>query len=207
MLASSLKLRGRSAKNIAPARSSMPARDRVTGPAQVLGQVLRIRRDGRLHRARQIAVFTGSGIILVISWFSVPWLGASTIGQLIGVRFLWLALMLAFQIAFGRLVFRASRQRLAADFDFRKGGHGGIAGCAVADGQTAGTGLTTTSKLDLYGNAISPGRALPRGRVAQGHHDRHVGRADGAVRLRGRHFRSRRFIDGLSAFAVSTPRG
>ena len=30
--------------------------------------------------------------------------------------------MLAFEIAFGRLVFRASWQRLAADFDFRKGG-------------------------------------------------------------------------------------
>ena len=30
--------------------------------------------------------------------------------------------MLAFEIAFGRLVFHASWQRLAADFDFRKGG-------------------------------------------------------------------------------------
>ena len=30
--------------------------------------------------------------------------------------------MLAFEIAFGRRVFRASWQRLAAEFDFRKGG-------------------------------------------------------------------------------------
>ena len=30
--------------------------------------------------------------------------------------------MLAFEIAFGRLVFRASWQRLAAEFDLRKGG-------------------------------------------------------------------------------------
>ena len=30
--------------------------------------------------------------------------------------------MLAFEIAFGRRVFRASWQRLAADFDFRKSG-------------------------------------------------------------------------------------
>ena len=41
-------------------------------------------------------------------------------GSFIG--FLWLVLMLAFEIAFGRLVFRASWQRLASDFDFRKGG-------------------------------------------------------------------------------------
>ena len=100
----------------------MPVRDRVTGPMQILCQVLRIRRDGGLQRARQIGVFTGSGIILVIAWFSVPWLGASTTGQVLSVGFLWLALMLAFEIAFGRWVFRASRQRLAADFDFRKGG-------------------------------------------------------------------------------------
>jgi hypothetical protein len=32
------------------------------------------------------------------------------------------ALMLAFEIAFGRLVFRASWQRIAAAFDFRKDG-------------------------------------------------------------------------------------
>jgi hypothetical protein len=41
---------------------------------------------------------------------------------LLGVGFLWLALMLMFEIAFGRFVFRASWQRLASDFDFRKGG-------------------------------------------------------------------------------------
>jgi hypothetical protein len=82
--------------------------------AEVLHGILRVRLLNRRvgdHRARQIAVFSGSGIILVIAWFSVPWLGASTTGQL-----------LAFEIAFGRWVFRASWQRLAADFNFRKGG-------------------------------------------------------------------------------------
>jgi hypothetical protein len=33
-----------------------------------------------------------------------------------------LALMLALEVAFGRLVIRASWERLAAEFDFRKGG-------------------------------------------------------------------------------------
>jgi hypothetical protein len=93
--------------------------------AEVLHGILRVRllncRVGD-HRARQIGVFTGSAIILGIAWFSVPWLGASTTGQLLGVGFLWLTLMLGLEVAFGRLVFRASWQRLAADFDFRKGG-------------------------------------------------------------------------------------
>ncbi len=93
--------------------------------AEVLHGILRVRCLNRRvgdHRARQIGVFTGSGIILIIAWFSVPWLGASTAGQLVGVGFLWLVLMLAFEVAFGRLVLRTSWQRLAADFDFRKGG-------------------------------------------------------------------------------------
>ncbi len=46
----------------------------------------------------------------------------TSVAQCLGVGFLWLALMLAFEIAFGRWVFRASWERIAADFDFRKGG-------------------------------------------------------------------------------------
>lgn len=93
--------------------------------AEVLHGILCVRllnRRGGDQRARQITVFTGSGIILAIAWFSVPWFGASTTGKLLSVGFLWLTLMLALEVAFGRLVFRASWQRLAADFDFRKGG-------------------------------------------------------------------------------------
>jgi hypothetical protein len=93
--------------------------------AEILHGILRVRLLNRRvgdHRARQIAVFTGSGIILVIAWLSVPWLGASTTDQWLGVGLLWLTLMLALEVGFGRLVVRASWQRLAADFDFRKGG-------------------------------------------------------------------------------------
>jgi hypothetical protein len=93
--------------------------------AEVLHGILRVRflnpRVGD-RRARQMAVFTGSGIILVIAWFSVPWIGPATSGHCIAVGLLWLVLMLAFEIAFGRLVFRASWERIASDFDFRKGG-------------------------------------------------------------------------------------
>jgi len=93
--------------------------------AEVSHGILRVRLLTRRvgdHRARQVAVFSGSAIILLIAWFFVPWIGVNTVGQCLGVGFMWLALMLAFEITFGRLVFRASWQRIAADFDFRKGG-------------------------------------------------------------------------------------
>jgi hypothetical protein len=93
--------------------------------AEVLHGILRVRLLNRRvgdHRARQVAVFSGSAIILLIAWVSVPWIGVNTIGQCVGVGFMWLVLMLAFEIAFGRWVFRASWERIAADFDFRKGG-------------------------------------------------------------------------------------
>ena len=61
-------------------------------------------------------------MILVIAWFTVPWLGASTRAQLLVVGYLWLVLMLAIEIAFGRFVFNASWMRIGAEFDFRQGG-------------------------------------------------------------------------------------
>ena len=42
--------------------------------------------------------------------------------QLLGVGLMWPALMLAFEVGFGVFVFRAPWRRIAADFDFRKGG-------------------------------------------------------------------------------------
>ena len=82
--------------------------------AEVLHGILRFRllhhRVGD-HRARQIGVFTGSAIILIITWFSVPWLGAPKTGQLLGVGLFWFVLRLAFEMGVGRWVLRASWQR------------------------------------------------------------------------------------------------
>jgi hypothetical protein len=74
------------------------------------------------RRARQIGVFSGSAIILAIAWLAAPWLGANSLRQCLAVGALWFALMLAFDVAFGRLVFHASWRRIAAEFDFRQGG-------------------------------------------------------------------------------------
>jgi hypothetical protein len=93
--------------------------------AEVLQGILRVRFLNRRvgdHRARQIGVFTGSAFLLVIAWVLAPWIGASSVRQSLGIGFMWLVLMLAFEVGFGRLVFRASWQGIASDFDFRKGG-------------------------------------------------------------------------------------
>ena len=42
--------------------------------------------------------------------------------QLLGVGLLWLLLMLAFDIGFGRFVFHASWDRIVSEFDVRRGG-------------------------------------------------------------------------------------
>lgn len=93
--------------------------------AEVLNGIGRVRflnpRVGD-RRARRLAVFTGSVIILAIAWFAVPWVGARGTGERLVVGAVWLALMLAFDVGFGRLVFRASWDRIAADFDLRRGG-------------------------------------------------------------------------------------
>lgn len=82
--------------------------------------------------ARQIAVFTGSAIIIAIAWLAAPWLRATQTRQLVGVGLLWVALMLAFEIALGRLVFGYAWSRLAEDFDIASGGLLGLGMIVIA---------------------------------------------------------------------------
>lgn len=92
---------------------------------EVIHGILRVRflnpRVGD-HRARQIAVFSGSALIFLLAWFLVPPMGISSRVGLLGVGLLWLLLMLAFEIVLGRWVFHLSWKRIGADFDLRRGG-------------------------------------------------------------------------------------
>jgi hypothetical protein len=101
----------------------------VIAAAEALQGSLRVRflnRRAGDRRARQIGVFCGSGLLLTIAWFGVPWIGADTELRLLGIGLLWLALMLAFHLAFERLVLQASWDRIMSDFDLRRGGLLGI---------------------------------------------------------------------------------
>ncbi len=74
------------------------------------------------RRARQISVLTGSAIVLMIAWVSIPWIGVATVRQCLEIGLLWLSLMLAFDLGLGRLYFRLPWKRLLSDFDPRRCG-------------------------------------------------------------------------------------
>jgi hypothetical protein len=92
---------------------------------EVLQSIVRVRLLQRPlgdHRGRQSGVLTSSGIILLLAWFCVPWLGELDSKELLGVGLMWLVLMLGFEIVFVRVVLNTSWRRLAAAFDLRHGG-------------------------------------------------------------------------------------
>lgn len=97
----------------------------VIAAAETLHGIARVRFLNRRlgdRRARQVGVFTGSLIILCIGWFAVPWIAPASRGDCIAIGALWLGLMLAFDVAIGRLAFRVPWSRIAADFNPVKGG-------------------------------------------------------------------------------------
>jgi hypothetical protein len=73
-------------------------------------------------RARQVAVFTGSVIILAVALVCVRWIGAVTTRELLGVGVIWLVLTVAFEILFGRLVMGYSWLRIGSDYNLIEGG-------------------------------------------------------------------------------------
>ena len=72
--------------------------------------------------ARQIGTVSGSVLILMVAWVCSPWLRASTRRAQWAVGLLWVVLMMAFEVAFGRLVAGVSWARLAADYNLARGG-------------------------------------------------------------------------------------
>lgn len=73
------------------------------------------------HAARQLAVISGSLLILLLSWLSAPWLHAATRRSQWQIGGLWLGLMLLFELGLGK-VLGLSWQQLLADYDLRQGG-------------------------------------------------------------------------------------
>ncbi len=72
-------------------------------------------------RARQIAVFTGSALILTIAFLCIRWIGATTRRQLLGLGGLWLVLTVIFEIGLGRLM-GLSWERIGSDYELPHGG-------------------------------------------------------------------------------------
>lgn len=73
-------------------------------------------------RARQIGVFTGSLLILLISALTIRWIRASGPRTLAMIGSAWVVLTVAFEIGLGRLVLGYSWERLGADYNLLEGG-------------------------------------------------------------------------------------
>ena len=72
-------------------------------------------------RARQLAVFSGSLLILLITTLTIRWLQATATRGLVSIGVTWVALTLAFEIGLGRLV-GYSWGRIASDYNLLHGG-------------------------------------------------------------------------------------
>jgi hypothetical protein len=73
-------------------------------------------------RARQIAVFTGSALILAVAALCIRWMKPVRLGDALAIGAVWLVLTLAFEVAFGRLVVQATWSRIGSDYDLARGG-------------------------------------------------------------------------------------
>lgn len=97
----------------------------IIAGAETLHGILRVKllnpRFGD-RRARQVAVVSGSLLILLVGWVTVPWIAPLSTGQSLAAGGLWLALMLALDLGLGRWVMHASWERLLADFNPARGG-------------------------------------------------------------------------------------
>ncbi len=72
--------------------------------------------------SRQVGVVVGSTLIVLITGLTVHWIAAASRRQWLAIGTLWVALMLAAEVALGRCAFAYPWSRIAEDFDPSRGG-------------------------------------------------------------------------------------
>jgi hypothetical protein len=73
-------------------------------------------------KARQISVFSGSALIMTITYLTIRWIGSRNKSTLLRLGIFWLLLTLIFEFVLGRKVLHLSWQRLLSDYNLRRGG-------------------------------------------------------------------------------------
>ncbi len=68
-------------------------------------------------RSRQLAVFSGSLLIFLITYISVPWISPRTPKEAIQVGAIWFLWMMVFEFSVGRFIFGFSWKWLWKDFN------------------------------------------------------------------------------------------
>ena len=75
--------------------------------------------------SRQVGVFVGSVIILLISWLSARWLGAKTLKNQLQFGALWVVLIVVFEVGLGTAL-GYTRERILSDYNLAQGGLMGL---------------------------------------------------------------------------------
>ena len=73
-------------------------------------------------RARQIAVFTGSLLILAITFLFRRWVEAVKTRECLFVGAIWVLLTIGFEIVLGRVFMDLTWERILSDYDLSQGG-------------------------------------------------------------------------------------
>ena len=71
--------------------------------------------------ARDVSVFTGSFVILLITFACIGWIPARSARTLVLVGFTWVVLTIAYELALGRFAFHRSWGEIMSDFDLPHG--------------------------------------------------------------------------------------
>ena len=71
--------------------------------------------------ARQLGVFIGSVLILLISWLTARWLNAATLKSQLSVGVLWVVLIVLFELSLGAAL-GYSRARMLSEYNMAQGG-------------------------------------------------------------------------------------
>jgi len=73
-------------------------------------------------RARQVSIFTGAAMIVVITFVFVRWIKGSGALDFILIGTMWVILTVGFEILLGRLMLDISWERIASDYNLFQGG-------------------------------------------------------------------------------------
>ena len=68
-------------------------------------------------RAKLISFLSGTFLIYTLCWLTLPWLAPSGYLDCLRIGLVWLVIMLALDIYFGRYVFKLTWQRVWEDFN------------------------------------------------------------------------------------------
>jgi len=70
---------------------------------------------------RVVSTLALSGVVLLLTWLTIPWIGPASTRDAVKIGVIWLGLTLAFEFLVGHYVFGQSWRKLLEDYDITRG--------------------------------------------------------------------------------------